>query len=109
MDLDPRRLEGMLNEGRLEELLSLVSLEEIADAWWRYTLRDRSEGDDASDDPDWWAIDLWLGHSGIYKRGDMGREGIRLLAERAPEGADLGYLGAGPIENFLQDDEDQLR
>ena len=108
MDADPKQLEKLARLGRLDELLSLVSLEESVDAWWRYQVRERSEGDELADHPDWWAVELWL-EGAIYERDDLAEQGLRMLAERAPEGADLGYLGAGPIETFLEDEEEQLR
>jgi hypothetical protein len=60
-------------------------------------------------DPDWWAACLWTDPA-LYDAGNEAilREGLHALAERAPAGADLGHLGAGPIENYVTDDVERL-
>jgi hypothetical protein len=100
----PGELQQLVNADDLERLFEVVTVEEIADAWWRCTL----SGDERFDHPDWWAIELWLGTS-IYEMKDHGRKVLRALAERAPDGADLGLLGAGPVEDSIADDEESLR
>ena len=100
-------LQRLVDAGDVPALFRAVSAEQIADAWWRYTLRpDREQ---AVDHPDWWAVELWFG-SAIYQDDfrDDRRSLIHALAERAPQGADLGLLGAGPVENCVADNEDDL-
>jgi hypothetical protein len=83
-------------------LLELVSPAEIADAWWRYKLSDPAQRTD--EHPDWWAVELWMGEA-VYAATDRGHEIVHALAERAPAGADLGLLGAGPVEDYIRADE----
>src|SRR6266571_3052818 len=78
----------------------------MADAWWGSQLRPRRDADD--DDPDWWAVDLWLAGGPIWGHEDLLQRGIAVLAERMPPGADIGSLGAGPIENVITNNEDRL-
>ena len=59
-------------------------------------------------DPDAWASEIWQEEI-LDQREEAVRELLRLMAERAPDGADLGYLGAGPIEDFATNDESRLR
>jgi hypothetical protein len=100
--------------GDLAGLLALASLEEIADPWWRYTIRgqERRSGGrpsaDWDDDPDGWASEVCCKRV-IHDDEDTLRRFIRLLAERAPAETDLGFLGAGPLEDFIVNDEDRLR
>ena len=98
-------LQRLVDADEIASLLEAVTAEEIADAWWRYMLSAKRERD--VNHPDWWAIDLWLG-SAIYKYRDDCRRLIHALAEGAPAEADLGLLGAGPLENCLADNEDDL-
>ncbi len=51
---DPERLQQLLDDFRIDELLSLVTLEEIADAWCRYQMDPHVDGVE-DEDPDWWA------------------------------------------------------
>jgi hypothetical protein len=98
--------------GDLDKLLALVSLDEIADAWWRYTMRtgspdQRTADDQWETDPDGWASEIY--YTDIYKDEDTHREYLRALARRAPDDADLRYFGAGPLEDFIAADVDRLR
>jgi hypothetical protein len=110
-----KQVQRLVEEEKLGELLSLVALEEVADAWWRYMVRSQalqSQGRSAADDrwendPDSWAIRLWFGNA-IHEREDTVRQFLRLLAERAPVEGDLRDLGAGPVEDFVCDDEERL-
>src|SRR3954470_24487581 len=87
---DANRLQQLVDEDDLDGLLSIASLADIADAWWRSKLA--RAGDADADDPDWWATDLWLAGGPIWKREDLLRSGIRELANRVPAGADIGYF-----------------
>lgn len=50
-------LERLVERQEYPQLLSRVSLQEIAEAWHCYNRR----GAEGTDDPDWWAIEFWLG------------------------------------------------
>jgi hypothetical protein len=48
----------MVDEGRLDDVLALVSLQDIAEAWSCFHERQRSNGWAATADPDSWAVDF---------------------------------------------------
>lgn len=96
--------------GDLDTVLRLVSLEEIADAWWRYTRRcaaalaqDIGAKPDWDTDPDAWASELW--HEDVLQScEETVRAFLHTLAKRAPGDVDLGFMGAGPIEDFASNE-----
>jgi len=112
---DAKVLSEAAFRGDLPTTLGRVSLEEIADAWWRYTLRSQErdrQGHSSPDehDPDWWAVELWIASRQEHKtHEETVRQLTHLLAERAPAEGDLGFLGAGPVEDFIDADEDRLQ
>jgi hypothetical protein len=42
--MDPAELERLVDEEKIDELFAIVSLEDMADARWRYTLAERRHG-----------------------------------------------------------------
>jgi hypothetical protein len=88
-------------EGQVDELLGLVTPDEIAKAWVRYHVVDKAEREN-----DWWAIELWM-TTGWWAHEDLVRAGLLKLIDEAPD-AFLGHVGAGPLENFVVDDEPRL-
>jgi hypothetical protein len=107
VDEGSEALERLVDERDLDGLLARVSIDEIADAWWRYQLR--HAGDAAThDDGDWWAVELWLSGGPIYESETAVRGGLVALIDRAPERADVGLVGAEPLENFVTNDEDRI-
>lgn len=48
---DPERLQQLLDDFRIDELLSLVTLEEIADAWCRYQMHPHVDGVEDEETP----------------------------------------------------------
>ena len=96
----------LADDGDLHAVLAAVSLGAIADAWWRYTMRWEAARRNSFPEPTWetdpdsWAEQVWQSEV-LFQREDVVREFLSLAAIRAPEGADLGYLGAGPVEDFL--------
>jgi hypothetical protein len=107
MPADPIRLQELLDDFRVDEVLSLVTVEEIAQAWLSYHARQHIPGVE-DDDQDWWAVELLMD-----PRFSADEERIRttldLLIERAPSDEVLGVAAAGPLEDFLSADEDRLR
>ncbi len=97
-------LQSLIEAEDLDRLLELASLDEIAIAWCRYHGTDGSHDDDS----DWWAVDL-LFTTEIFRRPDLYRELLLKLVDHAEEEGVLGNIGAGPLENFVSDDEDDLR
>ena len=109
MRADPKLLQELLDAypPRLDELLALVTLEEIADAWCRYQTRPHINGVE-DDDPDWWAVELVM-DSHFLEDEPRVRAIIDLLADRAPDDDVLGVVAAGPLEDFVKTaDEDRL-
>jgi hypothetical protein len=107
-------LEDHLNElcdrGELEDLLALVSLDTVATTWCRYTERSlaaRSEGL-SYEDPDWWAVNFFLCEA-FWRDRNLRRRGLLALLRATDNERVLGCVGAGPLENFVSDDEDDLR
>jgi hypothetical protein len=106
MAADPRELEELIMEGQIARLLSVVTLEEVADAWCSYHTRTHFPGVE-DDDSDWWAVDLLL--DGEFWSDELRvRTVINLLVERARDDRVLAVVGAGPLEDFISDDEDRL-
>lgn len=60
MDGDHRRLQAIVDEGAIDELLGIVSVDVVTETWLRYSRDRKSHPDDPDDDPDWWAVELWL-------------------------------------------------
>jgi hypothetical protein len=105
MAADGERLEELVLLGKLDELFSLVTLEDIADAWCRYTSRPHIDGVDG-DDPDEWASLLV---TDIEELDELrARCLLDRLVDRAPND-DLEVVGAGPLEDFVKGhNEDRL-
>ena len=106
MDADSEQLSELALLGRLDELFALVSVEDAARAWCGYNSRPHHSDREREEDADWWAVDLWFSLAGK----DEGRERqmLRLIADLAPDDDVLSALGAGPLEDFVTDDEDRL-
>jgi len=102
-----REIVAAAERGDLRAVRAMVSVDEIADTWWRYTLRTVETPEDWGTDPDDWASELWH-EEVVLTDEEFACDLIRALAERAPSGADMGYLGAGPVEDFATN-EDRLR
>ena len=56
MDGDPR-LQALVDEGAIDELLNIVSLDQVTETRLRYNSRP-SHPKQPDDDPDWWAVEL---------------------------------------------------
>jgi hypothetical protein len=106
MEADPRKLEELILDGQVAKLLSLVTLEQVAAAWCGYCTRTHLSGVE-DDDPDWWAV--FLLQVGEFWSDELRvRTVIDLLVELAPDDKVLGAVGAGPLEDFISDNEDRL-
>ena len=106
MPSDPQHLRKLIDDFRIQELLSLVTLEEIAEAWCRYHARDQRSGVER-DDPDWWAVGLLM-FPEIRSDEQRLRALLELLVERAPNEDVLAAAAAGPLEDFLAAAEGRL-
>ena len=95
-----REIVAAAERGDLQAVRAMVSVDEIADAWWRYMLRVGTSAPEGwGSDPDDWASELWH-EEAVLRDEEFARDLLRALAERAPSGADMGVLGAGPVEDF---------
>lgn len=91
----------LIDEKRLDDLLARVSLTEVAQAWHCYHRRDAR----SVEDPDWWAVEFWMDLG--FVREDTAREGLLALIDASDE-EHLGYVGAGPLEVFVCEDEGRM-
>lgn len=103
MSIDHERLQQLVDDEDIDAVLALVTVDQIAEAWCRYTENgtERSFGD-----PDWWAVELLM-EPGVAARRELHRQLLLALVERA-DGDVLAEVGAGPLESFVSDDEDDL-
>ncbi len=101
-------LQRLVDDGRFDDLLREVTLADVARAWMRYQHRYEAEGNPGIDDPDWWAVEVWMAE-GWWAEEKRVRAGILELVAAAQTDADFGVLGAAIMEMFVADDEDRLR
>ncbi len=105
MDGDHRRLQALVDEGAIDELLGIVSVDVVTETWLRYHATE-SHPDDSDDDPDWWAVELWLSAE-WWADEQRVREGLLRLVEAADQEA-LSVVAAGPLEVFVSVDASRL-
>lgn len=105
--IDPAEARRLLDAGQNDRLLSLVSAEECGLAWCRYATRDWEveEGHlDWGADPDGWAAELCHERE-FWANEEYVRSFLVTIADTAPEPI-LGLVGAGPLWEFLNSDDD---
>ncbi len=98
----------LLDDDRLNDLLARVSLTDVADAWRCYYERSISGEQVDYSDPDWWAVQFWLSPAPVFDREELGREGLLALVTSVGDDL-LHYVGAGPLEDFIDAIEDRIR
>jgi hypothetical protein len=103
------RLNDLCNRGELDELLAQVPLDAVAATWCRYTERSLAASADGipDDDPDWWAINFFLCNA-FRRDGDLQRRGLLALLQATVDEGVVGCIGAGPLEDLVSDNEDDL-
>jgi hypothetical protein len=147
MAVDPATLSRLIDAGDIEGVLALVSLDEIAEAWCQWSVRQSlgevplttDESDWFSTDLHWWALEFWWAVSDRGWVGDhvvrhlldwltphastdretsraqqaaneeVARELLVKLVDHAPSDDVLGNVGAGPLEDFIDGDDDRVR
>ncbi len=92
-------LQTLVDEGRVDELLQVVTPRQIAKTWVRYQHGEA--------DADWWAVDLWMSREWWDDEARV-RDGLLRLVEAAESDDDLSIIGAGPLEVFVCDDESRV-
>jgi hypothetical protein len=105
VDATSKELTALVDAGDIDGLMQRVTLEEIADVWWRAKLRPETI---EWNDPDFWALEFWMDPP-LWEREDLLRRAILTLVERAPAQADLGHIGASILEVFINEDDERLR
>jgi hypothetical protein len=100
-------LQHLVDEGRFDGLLREVTLADVARAWMRYEHRADAEGNTGIDDPDWWAVEVWMDDVWWVDENRV-RAGILELVAAAETDLDFGVLGAAVMEMFVADDEERL-
>jgi hypothetical protein len=104
-----RDLEQLTEDGRdPAAVLAIATLDQLAEAWCAYHSRAEPRPDD---EPNWWAVDFFL--SGIWELLEEHRPLLRaaleaLLRKADPDPRLCGFIGAGPLENFLPQTEDDF-
>jgi Family of unknown function (DUF6869) len=93
-------LDALIDEERIDEVLQIVTLTEVAETWIRYQ-REQQESD-------WWAVSLWLSQ-GWWSDEARVRDGLLRLVNVAESDEDFATIGAGPLEVFVSDDESRVR
>jgi len=118
MTADPVTLSRLVDAADIDGVLALVSVDEIADAWCQWSVRQRrgdvppsTESDWFSTDPHWWAVEFWYFVSGTRtpRHEEVARDLLVRLVDHAPSDAVLQHIGAGPFEEFIGADEDRVR
>jgi hypothetical protein len=81
----------------------------VADAWCRFHERASAGelGDDQTNDDEWWAVEFWLTGGDVWEDEVAVREGLLALIDAAQDDL-LSYIGAGPLEAFVNTDESRL-
>ena len=101
-------LARLIDQNRLDDLLARVSLKEVADARRCYQERSFADEQVDTDDPDWWAVEFWLSNGLAFRREDVARQGLLALVDGVGDEL-LAYVGAGPLENFVDSAESRIR
>jgi hypothetical protein len=99
-------LEELVLQGDLDAVLRRVAVAEIASAWCRYSVQSRERTEDTHEDPDWWAVSFAI--EAALTRHPILRTLLLELLDAAPDEAVVASIGAGPLEDFVSDDEDDL-
>jgi hypothetical protein len=92
-------LEALVSDGRVDELLHVVTPQQVAETWLRYH--------HGESDSDWWAVELWLS-SEWWEDEARVRDGLLRLVDVAESDEDFATIGAGPLEVFVSDDESRV-
>lgn len=99
-----------MDEKQYDELLREVTLDDIAGAWIRYQHREPKVDEPWKNDPDGWAVELWMDTSG---RGAWWKDEARVLAGilaivAAAADEDAGIIGAAIMEVFVTEDDNRI-
>jgi hypothetical protein len=106
--IDPRRARELLDAGLNDQLLAIVTAGEVGLAWCRYAERTvaAKETPEWEVDPDGWAAELYH-EDEFWADEEFVRAFLVTIADTAPDEV-LGWVGAGPLEDFITEDVDRL-
>src|SRR3981081_4676877 len=97
---DLTELTELADRGDVDGVLALVSVDDIVEAWCRYTARGEPRpgvrNARADDDPDWWAVSFFMARE-LFTRRALHRSALQSLVEHASTNWLLGCIGAGHL------------
>jgi hypothetical protein len=104
------RLRVLIDNEDVDRMLSVVTLDQIADAWCRHRQRFASAPDmpEAQEDRHRWAVDL-LQTRRWWENENRGRAGLLALVDRAEADDLLEKVGAEALQTFLTTNEGDVR
>jgi hypothetical protein len=105
--VDSRQLQQLIDARQFDDVLQVVSLTEVAQAWMRYWHKVQEGQNPGVDDPDWWAIEMWQEDASWADEQRL-RDGVLALVAAAETEQDFALIGAGVVEYIVTDDEDRL-
>jgi hypothetical protein len=109
--VDEAKLAGLrhlLAEARADEVIAEVTEEEVAAGWTRFQQRHPAGTEQPSDDPDWWAVELWMSSEWSSDERRV-RTGILRLVELAGSDDELEYIGISLMElDFFRSNPSRL-
>ena len=101
------RIEQLILDNDLDALFEIVTMDDVVTAWCSYNSREHDyDSDEPVDDPDWWAVDLFMAQS-LSRLPEIHRALLVQIALSAGDEALLTFA-AGPLEDFVSDDPDDL-
>jgi hypothetical protein len=107
--VDWRHIQRLICENHVDQAISEVSDQQVAEAWTRY--RNRTDGEEIEnpwDDPDWWANELWESDE-WWAEEDRVRGGILLLIDLADTDEELERVGIAHMElDFFSRDDSSV-
>jgi hypothetical protein len=109
--VDPRKARELLDAEQPAELLAIVTAEEVGLAWCRYAERTVAASPTFHDwdaDPDGWAAELYQEDELFWADENFVRTFLTTIVEAAPNDEVLGWVGAGPLQDFIIEDRDRL-
>lgn len=103
------RLQGLVNARRFDDLLRVVTLADVAQAWIRYQHDHAGTGPTMTPETDanWWAVEAWMENEWWADETRV-RTGILELIAAAETDLDFGVIGAAVMEVFINQDADRL-
>ncbi len=104
LPMESARLARLADEGRFTELVTVHSLDSIAETWMRYQNTDEHSPTRLRDQ---WALDLWM-NDHWWENEERLRAGILRLVQAARTEDDFGMVSAGPMHDFISVDESRL-